>query len=1043
MGNVSPIFRLSIGLILLTVSLLLIGDLLGLTPDQKRAELKARKVIAETLAVQVSTNVSEGRLDAVVDTVRALQERNDDVLSAAVRRTDRRLVATAGEHAEHWDPDIGKRSTSSHVQVPIHGENGLWGVVEVSFRPLEGIWVALFSGASIATVILFVALSGFLAYWLFLKRALKELDPSSVVPDRVRTALDTLAEGLVILDRSGRIVLVNAAFERQIDESREALVGNLLSALRWEDEHRVELRDDDQLPWNQLLDTGDAPSSSQIGLTTKVKQQLTFAVNCSPIKAPDGSVRGVVVTFDDLTELEHKNSELERALERLEHSQREITRQNRELHVLATRDSLTGVLNRRSFFDGIKTLIQECEEAGEPLSVIMVDIDHFKSINDRFGHATGDKVIKLLADILTQAVRADDLVGRYGGEEFCVALPGVDEAKAADIAEQMREVVHDGKSAKFTSAIRISASFGVASKDGDELTPSALVDLADKALYEAKESGRNRVKRWSLMASGEAGPNTEAEPSSAASGRDGSRNGALTVGENTDPALIKDNEKLRARIAELEMLLGKQIGRKTDGYDEKTGLPNRIVLLDRISQSVERSKRSNSRMAVLSIDVDAIKLVRNTQGSGAADKLMKIVGTRLRNAVRSVDTVAVPGADDMAVSVSTVGNGEFVVLLTDMHDAESTTWVVQRIFGLLEEVAEIDGHEILLDTRIGVSIYPNDADESDELLANAATALREAQLVQERQVCLYYSKTMNERSKQQLSLQTQLSQALERGEFYIEYQPSIDLANGRIVSFEALLRWKHPERGLVRPDVFIPIAEHAGLIDRLGDWVVETAAQQLQHWHDMGCDDLSMSINFSALQFRRADLVDRVVSTIKGIGLSPESLIVEITETTLIQNLDTAVSVVEGLSDAGLRIALDDFGTGYSSLSYLKRFPIDIVKVDRSFLRDFPSQAHDTEIVSAIVAIAHNLGLRVVAEGVETERQFTVLHNLQCDEIQGFLFSKPLSRESASALLLNPSKIRRIVRSADQSAARAAAGHHPAVLGVISDARPRSLVASE
>ena len=1037
MRNISPIFRLSIGLILLTVSLLLISDLLGLTPDQTRAELKARKVIAEALAVQVSTDVSEQRLDEVLETVTAMQKRNDDVLSIGLRHADGRLIAAAGDHVASWDPSIGDRSTASQVQVPIHGPDGPWGVVEVAFRPLDSVWTALLSGRSIATVILFVAFSGFAAYWLFLKRALNELDPSAVVPDRVRAALDALAEGLVIVDRAGRMVLINESFQRKLGQAAQSLIGSPLSRLNWRPAENVESTGDDRHPWQRLLDTGEVPPSSQLVLATQTKARLTFAVNCSPIRVPDGAVRGVVVTFDDLTQLEHKNSELERALERLEVSQREITRQNRELHVLATRDPLTGVLNRRSLFEGMKTLIDESVAAAEPLSAIMVDIDHFKSINDRFGHATGDKVIKLLAEILTQNVRAEDLVGRYGGEEFCVILSGVDEAKAAAVAEQMRVMVHDGKSAKFTSAMRISASFGVSTSNGEETTPGALIDLADKALYEAKESGRNRVKRWSQVSTQSSGPaKTLATPvdekTSDSSPTEVPQEAPLVV---NDPGLIRENEVLRGKVTELELAVGQLLGDGNDGFDEVTGLPNRIVLVDRIRQSMERSRRTNSNMAVLAVDVDAIKLVRDTQGIAAAEKLMRIVGERLRRAVRSADTVAIPGTDSFEVSISMIGNGEFALLLTDIQDAESTTWIVQRIFGSMEGLAEVDGREILLDTHIGVSLFPDDAIEAEDLLADAATALREARSQPDRQVCLFFSKAMNERSREQLALQSQLSQAMERGEFHLEYQPSINLTDGRISGLEALLRWQHPERGLVRPDVFIPIAEHAGLIDRLGDWVVDTATHQLKIWHDMGYDKLNISINFSALQFRRRDLVRRVVDKVHEVGIPPSALIVEITESTLIQNLDTAVSVVEELSGAGVQVALDDFGTGYSSLSYLKRFPIDIVKIDRSFLRDFPAQAHDTEIVAAIIAIAHNLGLTVVAEGVETDRQFKVLQSLQCDEIQGFLLSRPLSRNDATALLQNPAKIRRIVRGVGE--ADDARTGDAVVLGLINDAGER------
>lgn len=1034
MFNVSPIFRLAIGLILLTVSLLLVGDMLGITPDERRAELDARKSIAEALAVQVSTDISENRVAAVANTVEALQKRNDNVLSVGLRQSDGRLVAVAGDHTVHWDPTVEDRSTSSHVKVPIYGESGPWGVVEVAFVPLDSIWASVFRGGSIASVILFVALAGFAAYWLFLKRALNELDPSSVVPDRVRAALDALAEGLVILDQSGRIVLANRAFERKLGTQRDLLVGSSLAALDWKKQEGGDAAK--RMPWQFLIDVGEAPPASQMELRTAANERLSFAVNCSPVKGPNGAIRGVVVTFDDLTELEQKNGELERTLGKLEQSQREITRQNRELQVLATRDPLTGVLNRRSLFEGMKTLLAEAADSDEPLSVIMVDIDHFKSINDRFGHATGDKVIKMLSGILTQAVRAEDLVGRYGGEEFCVALPGHDEAQAAEIAEHMRLVLNDGKNARYTSALRISASFGVSTDWHGKMTSGALVDLADKALYEAKESGRNRVVCWSQVASEEAATAHGVSADTATPSATETPASDVEVETEADGPTVSETVRLRARVAELEALTNQQMAEGI-AVDENTGLPNRLVLLDRIRQSMQRSQREGSRMVLLSLDIDAIKVVRNTQGSGSADKLMRMVGARLKTTVRSVDTVAVQDGAELEVSVSTMGHGEFAVLLSDLSDIDSTTWIVQRIFSSLDETAEIDGSEILLDASIGVSVFPNDGDEPDVLLTNSAAALREAIATDGRNVCLFYSKTMNQQSQEQLRMRTQLRHAIDRDELFLEYQPGIDMHDERITSFEALLRWRHPEWGLVRPDRFIPIAEHASLIDQLGAWVFETAMRQLKAWQDAGSDKLSMSVNFSAVQFRNIDLVDRVVSTLGEIGVDPSSVIVEITESTLIQNLETAVAIVEGLSKAGLRIALDDFGTGYSSLSYLNRFPIDIVKIDRSFLQDFPSKANDTEIVSAIIAIAHSLGMRVVAEGVETDRQLKVLQNLQCDEIQGYLFSKPISREHAAELLVNPTNIRRIARNAGQIGIGAVGGRNSAIIGVVNQAPRR------
>jgi len=1034
--NVSPIFRLSIGLILLTVSLLLVGDLLGLTPDPKRAEMAARKAIAEALAVQVSQNLAEGRLQTVTETLNALEKRNDNVVSIGLRAVDGRLLAMAGDHLQHWDDPGKDTSTSSHVQVPIHGDSGRWGVLEVSFEPFDGLVFMFLRGGSIATVILFIAVFGFAAYWIFLKRALNELDPSAVVPDRVRAALDVLAEGLVILDKSGRIVLANIAFQQKFGQTTKTLVGTELSALQWQAPEEEDSQGTFNPPWKPVLDGGEALPAKQLKLRTALKELISFAVNVAPIKSPEGSVRGAVVTFDDITELERKNSDLEGALVRLKQSQREISRQNRELQVLATRDGLTGSLNRRSLFEGLATLLGEAATDGEPLSCIMVDIDHFKSINDRFGHATGDKVIKLMAGILADVARAEDLVGRYGGEEFCVVLPGADEQQAMRVAERMRVAIHDGKSAKFTSSLRISASFGVSTDVGGQLTPGALVDLADKALYVAKESGRNRVVCWSdaekITAEAE-----EAAPSKPVAKTEKPVVAPVPVQTTAGQTEDSEEKRLRDRIAELEVLVRENSVSGVASTDEATGLPNRIVLMDRISQGVERCRRFHTRLAILFVDIDTLQVIRNTQGNAAAEKLLKLTASRIKKTLRSTDTIAVEDNRNIGISVSRIGGGEFVVLLTDMKDEESTTWVTQRMFAAMREPVELDGNEIVLDARIGISLYPSDSEEPDVLLANAGAALHEAKATHGRDVCLYYSKELNIRSKEQLRMETHLHRAVERNELFLEYQPLVDMRSGIIGGFEALLRWRHPELGMVRPDQFIPMAEHAGLIDDIGDWVLDTACRQLKNWHDAGYEKLSMAINFSAVQLRRVDLSERVVSIVEAAGVTPDRLTAEITESALIQSLETAVSIIDGLDGAGLRVALDDFGTGYSSLSYLKRFPIDVVKIDRSFISDFPSHTHDTAIVSAVIAMAHSLGLKVVAEGVENDRQLQVLQDLQCDEIQGYLFSKPVSREQATALLASPAGIRRMVRAAGQAGL---AGGHDAdsvIAGVLNEAPRR------
>ena len=308
------------------------------------------------------------------------------------------------------------------------------------------------------------------------------------------------------------------------------------------------------------------------------------------------------------------------------------------------------------------------------------------------------------------------------------------------------------------------------------------------------------------------------------------------------------------------------------GTDETTGLPNRVVLMDRITQGVERCRRFGTILAVLFIDIDTLQVIRNTHGSVAAEKFLKLAAMRIKTTLRASDTVAIDEDRNIGVSVSRVGGGEFVVLLTDMKDEESTTWISQRMFAAMREPMQLEGHEVVLDTRIGVSLYPADSEDSETLLANAGAALREAKAAAGRDVCLFFSSDMNARSSEQLRVEGHLHRAIERNELFLEYQPLVDMRSGRISGFEALLRWRHPELGLVRPDRFIPMAEHAGLMDDIGDWVLRNASQQLKAWHDAGYEKLMMAINFSAVQLRRSDLPERVVAMVESVGVKPGSV---------------------------------------------------------------------------------------------------------------------------------------------------------------------------
>lgn len=497
MLNISPIVRLTYGLVLLTISLLLVGDLFGLMPKPNNSELNSRKSIAEVMAIQASSDVARDDIATVFETMKVLQQRNEHILSVGLRRAGGQLVAVAGAHSKQWESPGRDLSTITHIQVPIFGDIGHWGTLEVLFVPLDSTLSRVLGGkGSVITLIIFISLSGFVAYWLFLKRALSELNPSDVIPERVRTALDVLTEGLVILDLQGRIVLANSTFCDRMATSLEKLMGKSLDRLNWVSECVTESDKTPLLPWAALVHLDDPVSLVPLKLRLSSNDVLSFAVSVAAIKAPDGQNRGLVVTFKDLTELEHKHHELQGVLAQLELSQDEIKKQNIELQILATRDPLTDVLNRRSFFESLDVLTNEATEEHKSLSCIMIDLDHFKSINDRFGHATGDIVIKLLAKILKEHAREGDLVARYGGEEFCVALPGADESHAAEVAERIRVAIFSEHHKELDKAFRVSASIGVSGFQ-EQKNSTELVDTADKALYVAKESGRNRVVCWS------------------------------------------------------------------------------------------------------------------------------------------------------------------------------------------------------------------------------------------------------------------------------------------------------------------------------------------------------------------------------------------------------------------------------------------------------------------------------------------------------------------------------------------------------------------
>jgi diguanylate cyclase (GGDEF)-like protein len=412
-------------------------------------------------------------------------------------------------------------------------------------------------------------------------------------------------------------------------------------------------------------------------------------------------------------------------------------------------------------------------------------------------------------------------------------------------------------------------------------------------------------------------------------------------------------------------------------FDPLTGLPNRALLADRFSQMIVQARRRGSPLAVLFIDLDQFKDVNDTLGHAGGDGLLKQVAVRLQSAVRTGDTVA------------RISGDEFAIVLTELVRPEDAALVAQKIIDGLGTPVEVDGREVFVTASVGIATFPADGVQAETLIGAADAAMYRAKQTG-RNAYQFFTAEINQRSRARVQLGSELRRALEREEFALFYQPKYQLVSRQPSGAEALLRWKHPERGMVPPNEFIPVLEETGLIVPVGEWAIRRACEDLKNWQAAACRIGPVSVNLSARQFRQPDLHERIKVLVSSSGVDPRLVEFEITESQLMQDPQHAIQVMHALCDAGMSIAIDDFGTGYSSLAYLTRFPVSAVKIDRSFVRDMSRDKNDATIVRTIVEMGHSLGFTVIAEGVETEEQATLLQLLRCEQAQGHLFGRPM-----------------------------------------------------
>ena len=824
------------------------------------------------------------------------------------------------------------------------------------------------------------------------------LDPKAVVPERVRSAFNALAEGVLILDDKEQIMMANDAFARQVDKDPDNLVGAKASTLKWKFRKSDE---EEKLPWINSLEGGIKKIGVALNLATPHMGIRAMSTNSAPILDDAGKTRGALVTFDDITDVEETNLLLENAVNTLQKNDAEIRRKNKELEVLASRDPLTGCYNRRAFFDLLEEMFKQAARTNTELVTIMVDIDHFKSINDRFGHSVGDEAIRMVSEVLNSSTGDGAIVGRYGGEEFCIGLPNTDLSKGKEIAESLRSKIKTASRDFCGKDVIITASFGVSNAEASMTGISQLLEHADRALYTAKESGRDRVVTWMESDASTHDLQNDSLSSSALTSEDG--DGQNNTGDNTGNVQL-DFLNRRIKQLETELKTREEEYSKNRFSDPITDLPTRIIFEDRVSQAMAYSARAETVVAVAILNVDMFSRINNTLGQVVGDEFLKAVGQRLKTILRRSDTVASMVAPGQAgPSLSRLHDDEFALLLTGLESVDSLTYIIKRIQERFSGKVVVADNELFVTTTIGLSLYPTDGASPAALIENARSAQKHAKSLVGRNNYQFFSQEINQKIIDQMQLEIDMHNAIEKCQFRLIYQPKLETKTENIISMEALIRWDHPVRGLITPTMFIPSAEKTGLVIDIGIWCLHAACKQAKTWVDMGSSNLRVSVNISAIEFANDNFVDSVKQALKENKLDPRHLELEVTETTVMSDLEKSSGIIDDLRYLGVTVTLDDFGTGYSSFNYLGHLNFDWIKIDKNFLMDALKHKRSRTLYGGMVTMAHEIGLKVVAEGIENQSEYNYVHKLGVDEMQGYMLSKPLDTDAMTRVLFSKS----------------------------------------
>ena len=631
--------------------------------------------------------------------------------------------------------------------------------------------------------------------------------------------------------------------------------------------------------------------------------------------------------------LDHRERRIQDRFERIKHEYTELEKK-------AVTDQLTGLFNRY--------YLEKCSDClpdsglFQQVSVLYIDCDRFKSVNDIHGHARGDELLVWLADCLNKACRLNhDIPIRLGGDEFAVLLPGADAAQAEAVGKRIRVIYHSRE--VYDTSLSIGISYTHTLDSGEPIALDMLIKNADEQTYVVKQAGGDNI-----------------------------------CIDNVINNNISDSDFQKTKIHKLA------------NFDLLTGLPNRYLARERFLRALHRARRRRQKFCLMFLDLDDFKTVNDSLGHQMGDEYLKHMTSTLKALLRAEDTICRMGGD------------EFLVITENIQQTEDIITLVKKVTDAIQQPVRINGQQITITTSVGIIQVPDDGEDFNDICRRGEIALFRAKECGRNNFC-FFDEKMDDSVNNSMDMISELRSAVALNQLELYFQPQIDLRDGRVIGAEALIRWNHPERGLLSPAVFIPLAERSGQIIEIGEWIIDQACRICAQWSLY--HDLVVAVNISPIQVTRGTLADSVLSAIERYNLDGSRIELEFTESLLLHNSRETLRDLGRMRAAGIHFAIDDFGTGYSNLNYLKLFDITRLKVDRSFIKSMITNNQDQAIVAAIIQMAAGLNIDVVAEGIEDEQTMQLLHSMGCSTGQGYYWAKPLPAEQFSFFLNTSSKL--------------------------------------